>query len=571
MPGPIRLPVVALAALFALIVLAQGISAPFQKDAEPQSAQWMVSIVRDGRWLLPRDYYGFVDRKPPLFYWLSALLTDASGGAVDETRARLVSLAAGTGLATLVLLWTAANIGEIEGWLAFLFLLGIYGFSSRATLALTDMMMTLIAIGAYLTIFPLLSGERSGRRVIAAGVLLGMGILTKGPVAVVLVALAALIFMLTERQNPLAILKDSWPWQIAAIAIAIAACWYIPATIEGGRRVVGIFLAENFGHFMPRSYGGTGEAARPIWYIVARTVGGSLPIVLLIPAAIAALVTGEIPGVRRRPILYQSSFALAVITFFSIASAKRDDYILPAMPGIAIMCAAVFRIDDSASGTTHWGARLRNATVVSIAVTALAIPMVGWWFAPALGGALIRMQSSDEQMLAILLSQHMWTMGFFAIAWVAALLALFALRRDPVAVGASVGVIALAGSLLFNAAIRPALARARSLKAFSSEVRPMVGDAPLFLVHEVSYELSFYWGGKIPTLAGKFRAEQPADRSSFLIAYDNEIDAIPIDVRARMKLRARAEVIGGAGPPALYEISPDGTGVHLKDGGGAGK
>ena len=64
----IRPALLGLAALFALIVLAQGISAPFQKDAEPQSAEWIQSIVRDGHWLIPRDAYGYFDRKPPLFY-----------------------------------------------------------------------------------------------------------------------------------------------------------------------------------------------------------------------------------------------------------------------------------------------------------------------------------------------------------------------------------------------------------------------------------------------------------------------------------------------------------------------
>ena len=60
--------------MFAFVVLVQGISAPFQKDAEPQSAEWIQSIVRDGHWLIPHDAYGYTDRKPPLFYWLSALV-----------------------------------------------------------------------------------------------------------------------------------------------------------------------------------------------------------------------------------------------------------------------------------------------------------------------------------------------------------------------------------------------------------------------------------------------------------------------------------------------------------------
>ena len=56
------------ATVFALVVLGQGLATPFVKDAEPQSAQWIVDIVQHGRWLMPLDYYGLVDRKPPLFY-----------------------------------------------------------------------------------------------------------------------------------------------------------------------------------------------------------------------------------------------------------------------------------------------------------------------------------------------------------------------------------------------------------------------------------------------------------------------------------------------------------------------
>ena len=108
----------AIASLFAFIVLVQGISAPFQKDAEPQSAEWIQSIVRDGRWLIPSDAYGYTDRKPPLFYWLSAIVAKATGATVDEVRARAVSVVAGTALATAVLAWTAANVGASEGWLA---------------------------------------------------------------------------------------------------------------------------------------------------------------------------------------------------------------------------------------------------------------------------------------------------------------------------------------------------------------------------------------------------------------------------------------------------------------------
>ena len=173
--------VLAIAALFAFVVLVQGIGAPFTKDAEPQSAEWIESVVRDGQWLIPVDAYGFTDHKPPLFYWLSAIVAKMSGGVVDEVRARLVSVMAGTALAVAVLAWTVANVGAAEGWIAFLLILGTYGFASRATEALTDMLLTLLLFAAYTAIYSWLLCESTAispsasRRKIIIGAMLGLG------------------------------------------------------------------------------------------------------------------------------------------------------------------------------------------------------------------------------------------------------------------------------------------------------------------------------------------------------------------------------------------------------------
>ncbi|MGH7812875.1 MAG: ArnT family glycosyltransferase [Candidatus Binataceae bacterium] len=559
--APLRPAMIALAALIALLVLGQGIGAPFEKDAEPQSAQWIASVVRDGRWLIPEDYYGAIDRKPPLFYWLAAAVAEISGGAVNEVNARAVSLAAGTALAVVVLAWTAANLGAAEGWLAFLFLLGIYGFSSRATLALTDMLMTLLAFGAYLTIFPLLSGAESTRRTIAAGALLGLAVLTKGPVAITLVALAAACFILMERRNPFAMLKRGWPWQIFAIALGIAACWYVPWLVRGGDRTYHVFLAENFGHFLPEKFGGTGEAARPIWYIAMRTIGGSLPIVAIVPAAIAALAAGEIAGERRRPIAFQGAFVLATIAFFSIASAKRDDYILPAMPPIAILCATAFFLGEPRAGAARWSARLRDGAVAAIAIAMLAALAAAWLPRSAFVDVGYQMQSSDAATFALftgaMRSFAPASIVFIAATLAASVAALIAVRRRiPIVAGAAVGTLALAASLLLNASIRPALTRERDLGPFAAAMRAKIGDAPLFILHGKDYELSYYWGREIPPILGRRAVHPQADLPFYVAAREHSLGAIPPAMRSRMKPLLRAKTIGGAGPYTLYEIAP---------------
>ncbi|MBV8452848.1 MAG: hypothetical protein JOZ29_11315, partial [Deltaproteobacteria bacterium] len=389
---------IALAFVIGLAVLGQGINAPFIKDAEPQSAQWIADIVDNGNWLLPHDYYHLVNRKPPLFYWLSAIVAKASGGQVDEVRARAISLAAGAALAAEVMAWTAARIGSCGGWLAFVFLLGTYGFASRATAALTDMLLTFLLFSTYLILMPEIAplarplesaeltlggasrewgkGEGSESpasrwRTLSAGTLLGLAILTKGPLAAALLALAVFIYLLLLRTNPLHLLMRGWPWAALALSLGIACTWYVPAFIAGrAANLSGVFFQENLGHFLPFSAGGTGEAARPVYYIGLRIIGGTLPLSLLLPAV--ALSWRDLAAKIRRDLLYQLAMALAVLLLFSIASAKRDDYILPALPPLAILFAAQFVcLDGTAGSPGRLAATLRDAAVCGSAATIL--------------------------------------------------------------------------------------------------------------------------------------------------------------------------------------------------------
>src|SRR3984893_10583742 len=280
---------VAVAVVAAAAVLSLGIGATFEKDQETQSAQWIQGITERGEWLLPADDYGAIDRKPPLYYLLSAVGGKGRTGAVNEVGARLVSLVAGVLLAVALMRWSAAFVGESSGWLALAFVLGTYGFASRATVDLTDMLLSLLLFAAWCCVYRLL--EEGGSRAAAIGGdgLLGLAVLTKGPVAIVLIGFAGLIYVLLIGRSPLEVVRRGWSWLMVSIALIVGACWYVPVFIEGGRPVTDVFLSENFGHFMPSALGGTGEASRPIWYIGARMFGGALPLSALVVALAIAL------------------------------------------------------------------------------------------------------------------------------------------------------------------------------------------------------------------------------------------------------------------------------------------
>lgn len=571
-----RVAAIAIAFAIALAALSLGIAAPFEKDVEPQSAQWVVDIADHGHWLLPHDYYDLVERKPPLFYWLGAIGVKLTNAPIDEAHARLPSLVAGAAISALVMDWTAAGLGTAAGWLAFFFLLGMYGFAARAIVALTDMLMTLFLLAEWRVLRPQLDGATSSPRVIAAGLLLGLGILVKGPVIVVLVGLATIIYCLMIRENPLRLAIRAWPWAWIALALAVAAAWYVPAFNAGrANDWAGVFIDENFGHFLPARMGGTGEAARPLYFILMRLLGGTLPLCLLIPALVLAFAQGLFPPVIRRAMLFQLAMVLAVLVLFSASSAKRDDYILPAIPPLAILFAALFcgvpaaPADRSAlravtSSRLPHAAIVRDFTTLTIAIAMLLGTTAAFFYARA-GGSLdaLHLQSSDATFAGIFLAgmSHLRPpFAAFAAAIVigATIVASGFARHASLRLATGLATLCLAGTMLWTGVLKPQLAQTRSLGPFTAAVRQRVGTAPLYLAF-MDPEFAWYYGRGVRPLPRAMAMAGP-DRGAiaYFVARPNELARLAPAVRNALILVLPSNVLGG-NPPALYLMGPAAT------------
>jgi len=542
----------------AILLLGVSLCAPFDKDQEPQSAEWIQGITERRQLLIPTDDYGAICRKPPLYYWLSAAVADATGGTVDEARARAVSLISAVAIVLIAFSWTAEVMGASAGFLAAAMLLGTYGFASRATLDLTDMLLTCLLFAAWRVLYRLIEIGGARRPTILCGAMIGLAILTKGPVAIVIPALGVAIYLALTRRSPLMPLGRGWSWAAAAIAFGIAALWYAPAALVGGPLFIAVFLSENFGHFMPAAMGGTGEAMRPWWYIAVRMFGAAMPLSLLIPAAILRLADAR--SAKRRFLLFHASLVLAVLILFSAASAKRDDYILPAMPPLAILFAAVFFDSDSlpcralAPLLRDIACAIAAAAQVAIVVAALVIARRAGASNPASG-----LQSADASYLALFISGIRAQTTPFVIFEFASILGAVTIstgiaRRRALLTGAGLALIALAGTTLFNGVLRPDLARAQTLKFFAAEVRTKIGDAPLYgAAPGHDFELSYYYGAPVPSAAGLARLT-PSDTTVHVVARPRDLPRLTPSVRAALRPVLGSNLIGGGGPPTLYEL-----------------
>jgi hypothetical protein len=119
--------------------------------------------------------------------------------------------------------------------------------------------------------------------------------------------------------------------------------------------------------------------------------------------------------------------------------------------------------------------------------------------------------------------------------------------------------------------LRPGLAAIRSVKSFIPIVADHVRGDQLCIPGGINYELSYYYGAAVPDLSHPQCANGAAGKPVYLIATPREMDAMTPEYRTRLKLIAKSNLIGGGGPPTLYEILTSGANGGLKGADGATK
>src|SRR5262249_12023502 len=156
---------------------------------EARAAQNAASILNDGNWGLPHLVNQRVElQKPPLYYWLVAILGRLQGG-VDALTARLPAALAGlTGVLFLYFLGCRRN-RPVAGFLAAAMLATCLHFTWLARVGRIDMPLTLSVSlslgGLYLGRCRRQEDSRAWPWFLLGYLAVAFGILLKGPIAIV--------------------------------------------------------------------------------------------------------------------------------------------------------------------------------------------------------------------------------------------------------------------------------------------------------------------------------------------------------------------------------------------------
>ncbi len=300
---------------------------------EPDEARY-AQIAREmqdnGDWVVPTlQGKPYLD-KPPLLYWLVWLSYSLFG--VSEAAARLIPALAVHGAILLVYLLGRRSLGERSALWGALLLTVAPGFMGMGRLLILDGLLTFFVTLSIFTAFESTSGERLvlGWWLLSAFAC-GLGILTKGPIALILLVPPIVAYRWLTGQR----VRIGWT-NVAiylGVALAVNLPWYIAIY-----RHEPIFLRYFFWEHNVLRFVQPFDHLQPIWYYLPILLGGLLPGTILLYAFLRHLVSGdEAAAQTRSPALGFCLLAgMWCVVFFSVSGCKLPTYVLPAFPFLTL-------------------------------------------------------------------------------------------------------------------------------------------------------------------------------------------------------------------------------------------
>jgi 4-amino-4-deoxy-L-arabinose transferase-like glycosyltransferase len=283
-------------------------------------------MVESGNYLVPHFNYVRYFEKPPLLYWATAASYKLFG--INEWSARFPNAVAAILCVLATYMFTSRAFGADTALIASVMLTTSFGFFAMARTLTTDM---LFASMLSISLFSFGEYYRE-KRVIFLHlffVTLALAVLTKGPVAVVLMAVTVFIFLLLE--NDLSFSKkliSPTGWLLFAV---IAAPWFVIMCIREKQFFQFFFIDQHILRFLTTKHNRSG----PLYYFIPVLFAGLFPWSIFLPRAIL-----EVRKVREVRLFL--IWSLVVFLFFSLSGSKLPTYILPVFPALVIVLGNLF-------------------------------------------------------------------------------------------------------------------------------------------------------------------------------------------------------------------------------------
>lgn len=313
------------------------------------------SILRDQDWLLPHLHDGTPEyQKPPLYYYLVALVGWMHNDQVDATAVRLPAVLAGLGCLILLIGLGQATGHLGTGLLGAILLGSSLHFTSLARTGRIDMPLT-FTITASLVCATLADYHHGWKRtalLLAMCLSFSAGGLLKGPIGIVLpLAILLLQAQINRLVEPASARRGSLYllWAIPLVGFLVVPWYLLVHWRTSGQFTTVFFWYHNF----TRGLGGSDLRAHPWWFYGPFILYGLLPGSLLLPWSVIHGIRDSIwrDRTHRMALIWLGT----VVLLLSLSRFKRADYLVPAYPAAAWLLAVSLRplLDRLPGRTQH--------------------------------------------------------------------------------------------------------------------------------------------------------------------------------------------------------------------------
>jgi 4-amino-4-deoxy-L-arabinose transferase-like glycosyltransferase len=330
-----------LVALLLLRLLTLGL-APLYDPSEGRYAEIAREMLASGNWVTPSlnqdtPFWG----KPPLHFWMTAFSLHVFGN--NAFAARLPAFFSALLVLTLTGLLAWRKYGRNQAFWAMLALLSTGLFFISSAYVVTDMTLTFCITGA-LSAFFMVDRARSRRALLGWKyfffLCLGLGMLAKGPVALVLCAIPIFLWtLLTRRWKKIL----GFPWFSGGMfMLLVCAPWYALAEQRTPGFLDYFFIHEHILRYLKTDYGdlyanGHAYPYGTIWGLAALGLMPWTPLFLWSLGQAIRRKAWKKPDFLDADEIFLVCWAVAPMLFFSISRNIVVTYTLPAFPALAIL------------------------------------------------------------------------------------------------------------------------------------------------------------------------------------------------------------------------------------------
>lgn len=350
------------------------------RHSESRRAEVSREMVVSGDWLIPQLNGQPFITKPPLFYWAAAASFKLTG-RFDEFSARLPSAVCGTLGVFVTYCWVTTLFSRRTGLLAGIITATNFLYAGMARSAETDSMLTLFTTAA-LGCFALGMSRptRTTPFYLLTAAWIGLGTMAKNPIGFAVPLLAIAGYILLTRQFKL--IWATKPWWGLLIFLAIVLPWFalvyqrVPNFFE-------VLQQETVGRYADPE--GTPHLEPFYYYLPA--LGAFAPWVMFLPAVVVSVAKR---GFRRISQNHLFVLIAAITTFllFSSVGSKREYYLLPMYPLLAILVAIVWEEYFEMKQPTgrRWGWKTMDIPIIGfggvLGIAGLGLPIAAYHYLP---------------------------------------------------------------------------------------------------------------------------------------------------------------------------------------------